>query len=150
MNNDIHEIIMFVSDEIAKFRGAWTVSGVLDDANAKNLSLSKAEQHKEDKAFEHMLKIRLDFLCEDSSLSLEVRKAALHYETQEIVNLLERVSRLHAASQMKEKLLNKVIKSCGEEHFIPNCHRRAVMLERVLNQTLDEQIQNKNTRSQKI
>ncbi len=153
MNNDISEIITFVSNEIAIFRKAWAISGVLDD-----VTLKKSQGPEDDKSFEHMLKIRLDFLCADSSIPLEIRKAALSFETQEIVGLLERVSHLNSAPigetrkmiQTKEKFLKKAINSCGEEFFIPNCEKRAVILDRVMRQTLEEQIENRPMRVQKI
>lgn len=133
MNHDLNELISFVADDVSKIHAAFNRSGMCDDGS---LIIN-------DEEFEAMMNERLEFLCADSPISLELRKSALSYQTQQLCSIMRR-----APSVDKESLntLFKMLDDIAGPKFIPTCQKRAELLNRILQQTLQTEIQNQTTR----
>lgn len=127
MNTDISEIVSFVSNNLSRIHAAFNRTGFAD----------KGQQFLNDEQFEVMMQESVDFLCADSSISLEARKSALHYQTDQVLSFLERSV---LAPQFSETYL-KFMEEMGGENFIPGCTKRAQLIENVLQRTLQNQIQ---------
>lgn len=133
MNTDLNELISFAADEVSKIHAAFNRSGMCDDGS---LSIN-------DEDFEAMMNERLEFLCADSPISLELRKSALSYQTQQLCSIMRRVPSV--GSENMNTLLNMLDDIAGPK-FIPTCQKRAELLNRILQQTLQAEIQNQTKR----
>lgn len=127
MHTDISEIVSFVAHNLSRIHAAFNRLGYAD----------KGKDFLDDEGFEDMMQESVDFLCADSPLSLESRKAALHYQTDQVLSFLERSC---TAPQFAETHL-KTIEKIGGKNFISGCTQRAHLIENVLKKTLDDQIQ---------
>lgn len=127
MNTDISEIVSFVSNNLSRIHATFNRIGFAD----------KGKQFLNDEEFEAMMQESVDFLCADSSVSLEARKSALHYQTDQVLSFLERSV---VAPEFSETYLKFMDEICGE-NFISGCAHRAQLIENVLQRTLNNQIQ---------
>lgn len=127
MNTDIAEIVSFVSNNLSRIHAAFNRGGFAD----------KGEQFLNDEQFEIMMQESVDFLCADSSISLEARKSALRYQTDQVLSFLERSTLAPQFGEIHLKFMGEI----GGDNFIPGCAHRAQLIENVLQRTLSSQIQ---------
>lgn len=124
MNSDLNVLISFASQSVSRLHTAFNRLGV-----------DGADDSICDTEFQAMLEERVDFLCADGPISVDIRKAALDYQTEQVVSVMERLSN----PQNSEKWFS-VLEKIGGENFIPMCEHRAQLLENILQTTLKTQI----------
>lgn len=127
MNTDIADIVSFVSNNVSRFHAALNRIGATDNG----------EEGLNDEQFEAMMQESVDFLCAESSISLEARKAAMHYQTDQVLSFLDRAQLAPKSAEVHLKSLSKI----GGENFISGCTHRAQLIENVMQRTLNNQIQ---------
>lgn len=125
MNSDLNVLIRFASQSVSRIHTAFNRLG-LNGEGKDCLS---------DHEFQAMLKERVDFLCADTPISVDIRKAALEYQTDQVVSVIERLSNPQVSSKWMP-MLEKI----GGANFIPMCEHRAQLLDNVFQTTLTTQI----------
>jgi len=135
MNTDIADIVNFVSNNVSRFHAALNRIGATDNG----------EEGLNDEQFEAMMQESVNFLCADSPMSLEARKAAIHYQTDQVLSFLERAQLAPKSAEVHLKSLSKI----GGKNFISGCTKRAQLIENVLQKTLNNHIQSPNSNASK-
>lgn len=135
MNTDPSEIVVFVSDGLSRMNSCFIRSGFSD----------KGKEFMESNRFEKMMQEGMDFLCADSPLSFEARKAAWNYQTDQIISYLERS---FANSPAKDVLLKKM-SEIADKNFIAQCIKRAELIEKVMQSTVTKAAEEKSTASRR-
>lgn len=131
MNTDLSEIVVFLSDGLSRMNSCFIRSGFSD----------KGEDFMENNRFEKMMQEGMDFLCADSHLSLDARKAAWNFQTNKIISYLERS---FSHPQSKEVLL-KMMSKISDKNFISQCTNRAELIEKVMQKALQKEVTNESS-----
>lgn len=125
MNTDPSDIVVFISDGLSRIQKSFVGIGFSD----------KGDEFFTADIFEQMLQEGVDFLCADSSLSVEARKAAWNFQTNQMMSYIERSV---VALDSKEILL-QMMNNISDKNFIHHCTKRAELIEKVMHNTLNKE-----------
>ena len=118
MNTDPNEVVVFLSDGLSRLSACFIRIGASDNG----------KEFMDNATFEKMMQEGIEFLCADSHLSLESRKAAWNFQINQITSYLERSV---LAPTSKDTLLKKLKKST-DDNFVSECTKRAELIEKVM------------------
>jgi len=125
MNQPINmlEMLQYATKNVAEFNSVYIQIGYLDQDNGDQLT--------EDEVGD-LLSDRLMFLCEDSPVPAEIRKAALEYQSAMLVAALTRLHQNEVVITKSSPLL-AILEEASGEVFVDNCRRRAQVLHALYN-----------------
>lgn len=126
MNTDPSEIVVFLSDGLSRMQQSFVRVGFSD----------KGQEFFDDEMFETMMQEGMDFLCADSSLSVEARKSAWSFQINKITSYVDRAL---VAPQSNEILL-QMMSNISDNNFIEHCTKRAELIERIIQKALKKEV----------